>query len=76
MGNPHVSIHHCIVDPISAVPQKQCSHFISKHSSNELLAVAARQAEGLYYRFIIQTVQLNNELFYYWLLLSLSYSSY
>lgn len=32
---PCISIHYCVVDPISAAPEKQCSHFMSKQSKNE-----------------------------------------
>lgn len=38
---PCISIHHSVVDPISAVPEKQCSHFISKQSGNDLVAELA-----------------------------------
>lgn len=36
MGNPLcISFHHCVVDPISAVPEIQCSHFINGASGGD-----------------------------------------
>lgn len=46
--SPHpIPIHFTIADPISAVPEKQCSHFISKQSGTALEA-ALEGLESLY----------------------------
>lgn len=42
----HCSIHYTTTDPISAVPEKQCSHFISKQSGTDLGTVLAEQASA------------------------------
>lgn len=42
----HFSIHYTTTDPISAVPEKQCSHFISKQSGPDLGTVLAEQASA------------------------------